>query len=105
MTSGGVHLDVCRIDQTRLPIWTDNQPIRRPPRSLVSVTDEHPLEAEHSCQDFSMQNYIESQNIANFKERLRMETDPGKQKILLRLLADEMAKYAARVVANVQKKS
>jgi hypothetical protein len=34
----------------------------------VSVTHPHPLEAEHSCQDFSMQNYIESQNIANFRE-------------------------------------
>jgi hypothetical protein len=71
----------------------------------VFVTDLHPLEAERSCKDFSMQNYIESQNIANFKERLRMETDPIKQKILRRLLADETAKYAARVEANVQKKS
>jgi hypothetical protein len=62
----------------------------------VSVTHPHPLEAEHSCQDFSMQNYIESQNIANFREQLRLETDPVKQKILRQLLADEMAKYAAR---------
>jgi hypothetical protein len=71
----------------------------------VSVTDQHPLKAEHACQDFSMQDYIESQNIANFKERLRMETDPVKQKILLRLLTDETAKYAARVEASAQKKS
>jgi hypothetical protein len=69
------------------------------------VTDQHPLEAEHSWQDFSMQNYIESQNIAKFKERLRMETDPVKQKILLRLLTDEMARYAARVEASAQRKS
>ena len=52
-----------------------------------------------------MQNYIESQNIANFKERIRMKTDPVKQNILLRLLADEMAKYAARVEASAQRKS
>lgn len=62
----------------------------------MSVTHPHPLEAEHSCQDFSMQNYIESQNIANFREQLRQETDPVKQKVLRQLLADEMAKYAAR---------
>jgi hypothetical protein len=63
-----------------------------------------PLEAEHSCQDFSMQNYIESQNIANFKERLGMETDPVKQEILRQLLADEMAKYAARVEASAHRR-
>jgi hypothetical protein len=71
----------------------------------LSVTAQPPLEAEHSWQDFSMQNYIESQNIAKFKERLRMETDPVKQKILLRLLTDEMARYAARVEASAQRKS
>jgi hypothetical protein len=42
-----------------------------------------------------MQNYIASQNIANFKERLRTETDTAKQKILRQLLADEIAKHAA----------
>jgi hypothetical protein len=78
----------------------------QPPRERsVSVTDQHPLEAEHSWQDFSMQNYIESQNIANFKERLGMETDPVKQKILRQLLADEMAKYAARVAASAPGRS
>jgi len=51
-----------------------------------------------------MQDYIESQNIAHFRERLRIETDAVKQKILLRLLSEEMAKYAARIAANVQQK-
>jgi hypothetical protein len=44
-----------------------------------------------------MQNYIASQNIAHFKERLRTETDIAKQKILRQLLADEIAKHAAPV--------
>ena len=71
----------------------------------MSVTDKYPHETERACEDFSMQNYIESQNIANFKELLRTETDAVKQKILLQLLADEIAKYTARVEANLQRKS
>jgi hypothetical protein len=61
----------------------------------VSITDARPRGTEHSCRDFLMQNYIASQNIANFKERLRTETDTAKQKILRQLLADEIAKHAA----------
>jgi hypothetical protein len=79
----------------------DSQP---PTERFVSVPNQSPLETGRACRDLSMQNYIESQNIANFKERLRMEIDPVKQKILLQLLADEMAKYAARIKASVQAK-
>jgi hypothetical protein len=70
----------------------------------VSATDEQSSRTGHVCPDLSMQNYIESQNIANFRERLRIETDAVKQKILHRLLAEEEAKYAARIEANDQKR-
>jgi hypothetical protein len=50
-----------------------------------------------------MQDYIESQNIAIFKQRLETETDAAKQEILRQLLADEIAKYAARIEAKPQK--
>jgi hypothetical protein len=100
-------LDLTCIELNRLA-WrhglksSDSQP---PTERFVSVTDQPPLETGYACQDFSMQNYIESQNIANFRERLRMEADPVKHKILLQLLADEMAKCAARIKASVQRKS
>jgi hypothetical protein len=70
---------------------------------LVSEIDQNPVKTERSCQDFSMQDYIESQNIAIFKQRLETETDAAKQEILRQLLADEIAKYAARIEAKPQK--
>jgi hypothetical protein len=77
--------------------------IRRQSITLVAEIDQNPVKTERSCQDFSMQNYIESQNIAIFEQRLGMETDAAKQEILRQLLADERAKYAARIEANLHR--
>jgi hypothetical protein len=100
-------IDLPRIELNRLAWRHELKSVDSPPtmERFVSVSDQPPLETGHACQDFSMQNYIESQNIANFRERLRMEADPNKQKILLRLLADEIAKYAARIKASVLTRS
>ena len=47
-----------------------------------------------------MQNFIESQNIAMFKVRLKDETDPAVRVILTRLLKEEEAKHAVRVASD-----
>ena len=44
-----------------------------------------------------MQNFIEIQNIAKFKARLRIETEAGIRKVLMQLLAEEEAKQEARI--------
>jgi hypothetical protein len=97
--------DLTCIELNRL-VWRHGLNIRRfaAADGALSVTDQSPLETGQARQDFSMQDYIESQNIANFRERLRMEADPVRQKILLQLLADETAKYAARIKVGVQAK-
>ena len=41
----------------------------------------------------AMETYIATQNIARFKARLRDETHPDKRRILLQLLANEVAKH------------
>lgn len=41
--------------------------------------------------------YIATQNIARFKALLREEKDPDKRRILLQLLADEVAKHPEAV--------
>jgi hypothetical protein len=45
----------------------------------------------------AMEAYIASQNIARFKAHLREETHPDKRKILLLLLANEVAKHPEAV--------
>ncbi len=40
-----------------------------------------------------MQNYIESENIVAFKARLLTEADPVTRAMLIRLLAEEEAKF------------
>ena len=45
----------------------------------------------------AMEAYIASQNIAHFKAHLREETHPDKRKILLLLLANEVAKHREAV--------
>ena len=47
----------------------------------------------------SMQNFIEIQNIAKFKARLRIETEAGTRNVLMQLLAEEEAKHEARITA------
>ena len=44
-----------------------------------------------------MENYIETQNIAKFKARLKSEADPVLRATLTQLLAEEEAKHAARI--------
>ena len=44
-----------------------------------------------------MANYIETQNIAYYKGQLETETHLDKRKMLVRLLAEEEAKHAARI--------
>ncbi len=46
-----------------------------------------------------MQNYIESQNIAKFQARLRIETEAGTRAVLMKLLAEEKAKHEVRIAA------
>jgi hypothetical protein len=41
----------------------------------------------------AMETYIATQNIARFKAQLREETHPDKRRILLQLLANEVAKH------------
>ena len=45
----------------------------------------------------AMKTYIATQNIARFKAQLRAETHPDKRAILLRLLANEVAKHPEAV--------
>lgn len=45
----------------------------------------------------AMETYIATQNIARFKAQLREETHPDKRKILLQLLANEVAKHPESV--------
>jgi hypothetical protein len=45
----------------------------------------------------AMETYIATQNIARFKTRLREETHPDKRRILLQLLANEVAKHPEAV--------
>jgi hypothetical protein len=99
------NFDVYRIEQTCLEILNQYQllHIRRQSIMLVAEIDQNPVKTERSCQDFSMQNYIESQNIAIFKQRLGTETDAAKQEILRQLLADEIAKCAARIEAKLDR--
>jgi hypothetical protein len=47
-----------------------------------------------------MQNFIEKQNIANYKALLQTETDPEKIRVIRQLLADEEAKQAARQASS-----
>ena len=44
-----------------------------------------------------MQNFIETENIANFKERLKWEVDSTLRATLTQLLAEEEAKRGARI--------
>jgi hypothetical protein len=45
----------------------------------------------------AMETYVASQNISRFKELLRQETHPDKRRILLQLLANEVAKHPEAV--------
>jgi hypothetical protein len=45
----------------------------------------------------AIETYIATQNIARFKAQLREETHPDKRAILLRLLANEVAKHPEAV--------
>ncbi len=45
----------------------------------------------------AMETYIAGQNIARFKALLREETHPDKRKILLQLLANEVARHPEAV--------
>jgi hypothetical protein len=45
----------------------------------------------------AMETYIATQNIARFKTQLREETHPDKRRILLQLLANEVAKHPEAV--------
>jgi hypothetical protein len=45
----------------------------------------------------AMETYIATQNIARFKARLREEMHPDKRRILLQLLANEVAKHPESV--------
>ena len=45
----------------------------------------------------AMESFIATQNIANFKMQLKKEHDPHKRRILLRLLANEVAKHPEAV--------
>ena len=45
----------------------------------------------------AMEAYIASQNIARFKALLQEETHPDKRSILLRLLANEVARHPEAV--------
>jgi hypothetical protein len=41
----------------------------------------------------AMETYIAAQNIARYKAQLREETHPDRRRILLQLLANEVAKH------------
>ena len=41
----------------------------------------------------AMETYIAAQNIARYKAQLREETQPDRRRILLQLLANEVAKH------------
>jgi len=45
----------------------------------------------------AMEAYVATQNIARFKAQLREETHPDKRRILLQLLANEVAKHREAV--------
>jgi hypothetical protein len=45
----------------------------------------------------AMESFIASQNIANFKMQLKKEHNPHRRRILLRLLANEVAKHPEAV--------
>jgi hypothetical protein len=45
----------------------------------------------------AMESFIATQNIANFKMQLKKEHNPDKRRILLRLLANEVAKHPEAV--------
>jgi hypothetical protein len=42
-----------------------------------------------------MEHFIERQNVAHFKDLLKVETDPAKRAVLLKLLAEEETKQAS----------
>jgi hypothetical protein len=44
-----------------------------------------------------MEYFVERQNIEHFKHLLKLETDPAKRAVLLKLLAEEEAKQASQV--------
>jgi predicted phosphatase len=44
-----------------------------------------------------MEHFVERQNIEHFKHLLKLETDPAKRPMLLKLLAEEEAKQATHV--------
>jgi hexokinase len=49
-------------------------------------------------------NYIETQDIAYFTTLLETETRPDEREVLMRLLADVIAKRAARIAAVRRRK-
>ena len=46
---------------------------------------------------FSMDRFVERQNIAHFEDQLKTEADPIKRAMLQRLLTEEKAKQAAHI--------
>jgi hypothetical protein len=44
-----------------------------------------------------MQDFIERQNIAHFKDLLKTETDPARRGVVLKLLAEEETKQSSHV--------
>jgi hypothetical protein len=54
-----------------------------------------PTEGGFPMNQFAMDQFVESQNIAHYTQRLLMEIDPIKRKLLQKLLVEEMVKQAS----------
>lgn len=47
-----------------------------------------------------MQDFIENHNIQKFNDQLKVESDPVKRAMLMKLLAEEEAKHALTLASN-----
>jgi len=54
-----------------------------------------PTEGGFLMSQFPMDQFVERQNIAHYTQRLMMEIDPIKRKLLQKLLVEEMVKQAS----------